>query len=72
MSEREQNDTVSRLIQDSIAGGISRREILRRGAILGVAAPMVAAMVKVSETSVAAQLVRSLMRSSWVVPGSAV
>src|SRR5688500_3189025 len=55
VSERDQNDTVSRLIQDSIAGGISRREILRRGAMLGVAAPMVAAMIKVSETPVAAQ-----------------
>jgi hypothetical protein len=49
VSERDPQDTVSRLIQDSIAGRVSRREILRRSAMLGVAAPMVAAMVKVSE-----------------------
>jgi branched-chain amino acid transport system substrate-binding protein len=55
VSDRERKDTVSRLIQDSIAQRVSRREILRRGAALGVAAPMVAAMVKVSETAVFAQ-----------------
>jgi branched-chain amino acid transport system substrate-binding protein len=55
VSERDQQDTVSRLIQDSIAGRVTRREILRRGAALGVASSMVAAMVKVSETPIAAQ-----------------
>jgi branched-chain amino acid transport system substrate-binding protein len=55
VSDRERKDTVSRLIHDSIAQRVSRREILRRGAALGVAAPMVAAMVKVSETAVFAQ-----------------
>ena len=49
MSDREHKDTVSSLIHDSIAQRVSRREILRRGAALGVAAPMVAAMITVSE-----------------------
>lgn len=55
MSRRDEQDTVSQLIHDSIEQRVSRREIFRRAAALGVAAPMVAAMVKVSETSVVAQ-----------------
>lgn len=55
MSNREHKDTVSRLIHDSIDGTVSRRDILRRGAALGVAVPMIAAMIKVSETPVMAQ-----------------
>jgi branched-chain amino acid transport system substrate-binding protein len=55
VSDLESKDSVSRLIQDSIAQRVSRREILRRGAALGVAAPMVAAMVVVSEAPAAAQ-----------------
>jgi branched-chain amino acid transport system substrate-binding protein len=51
VSDREHKDTVSRLIQDSIARRVSRREVLRRGAALGVAAPMVAAMITVSEAA---------------------
>jgi branched-chain amino acid transport system substrate-binding protein len=55
VSYPEPKDTVSRLIQDSIAQRVSRREILRRGAALGIAAPMVAAMVTVSQAPAAAQ-----------------
>jgi branched-chain amino acid transport system substrate-binding protein len=47
--------TVSGLIEDVLAGRASRRAILRRSAALGVAAPMVAAMLKVTESGVAAQ-----------------
>ena len=55
MSVSEHKDTVSALIHDSIAQRVTRRDILRRAAALGVAAPMVAAMVKVSEATVIAQ-----------------
>jgi branched-chain amino acid transport system substrate-binding protein len=55
VSNPEPKDSVSRLIQDSIAQRVSRREIFRRGAALGMAAPMVAAMVAVSQAPVAAQ-----------------
>ena len=51
MSNSERTDSVSRLINDSIDHRVSRRDILRRGAALGVAAPMLAAMVNVSETT---------------------
>lgn len=46
--------TISGLIQDVLAGRTSRRQILRRSAALGVAAPMVAAMLKVSDVGAAA------------------
>ena len=51
MAKNEPNGvgTVSDLIDGAIAGRLNRREILRRAAALGVAAPMVAAMLKVSE-----------------------
>ena len=51
MSNSERSDSVSRLIHDSIDRRVNRRNILRRGAALGVAAPMLAAMIKVSETT---------------------
>jgi branched-chain amino acid transport system substrate-binding protein len=51
VTERADKDTVSRLVQDSIAQRVSRREILRRGAALGMAAPMIAAMVTVTEST---------------------
>ena len=63
MSVREQNDSVSRRIHDSIDRRVSRRDILRRGAALGVAAPMLAAMVKVSETT--AVFAQDAARLSW-------
>jgi len=40
---------VSTLINEAIAGRLSRREILRRGAALGLAAPLVSAMLTVAE-----------------------
>ena len=49
MSEHRTNDSVTGLIEDVLGGRISRRGILRRSAALGVAAPMVAAMLKVTE-----------------------
>jgi branched-chain amino acid transport system substrate-binding protein len=51
VSNSERSDSVSRLIHDSIDRRVNRRDILRRGAELGVAAPMLAAMIKVSETT---------------------
>lgn len=56
MTNRNRQDvgTVSELIRGAIEGRLSRREILRRAAALGVAAPMVAAMLKVSAMGVSA------------------
>jgi len=39
-------DPVSRLIGEAMAGRLSRREIVRRGTALGIAAPMLAAMAR--------------------------
>jgi branched-chain amino acid transport system substrate-binding protein len=50
MVER-QNDSVSALIQDAIAKRTTRRDILRRGAALGVASSMIGAMITVSEST---------------------
>lgn len=46
--------SVSALIQETLAGGVNRREILRRGAMLGLAAPVIAALVQASTTAVGA------------------
>lgn len=50
MTEQQQGSgSVSGLIEDVLGGRVSRRDILRRSAALGVAAPMVAAMLTVGE-----------------------
>ena len=55
MADLQKQDSVSELIHDSLNGRSTRREILRRGAALGVAASMVAAMIQVNDSPVAAQ-----------------
>jgi len=46
---------VSRLMAESLAGRISRREIARRAAALGVSAPLVGMMLRANASAVAAQ-----------------
>jgi branched-chain amino acid transport system substrate-binding protein len=50
MVERN-NDSVSALIQDACAKRSSRRDILRRGAALGVASSMIGAMITVNDST---------------------
>ncbi len=46
-------DSVSGLIAEAMAGKVSRREIARRGAALGIAAPMLAAMFRFAPNAAA-------------------
>ena len=46
-------DPVSRLIQEALAGRLSRREIMRRGTALGIAAPMLTAMARLAPEAAA-------------------
>ena len=55
MSKQPETDSVSALIQDSLHGRTTRRDILRRGMQLGVAASMITAMVEVNEMPALAQ-----------------
>ena len=45
--------SVAELIRETLAGRLSRREIVRRSAALGIAAPMVAAMLKAAPGALA-------------------
>jgi len=55
MSEKrtDENGTVSGLIREAISGGLSRREIMRRGAALGVSLPLLSAAATVASRGTA-------------------
>ncbi|HRA47143.1 MAG TPA: ABC transporter substrate-binding protein [Thermomicrobiales bacterium] len=55
MTDHNQHDSVSALIQDACAQRTTRRDILRRGAALGMATTMIGAMITVNAAPAFAQ-----------------
>ena len=55
MDDQRRSDSVSRLMTESLAGQLSRREVLRRATALGLSAPLVAMIVGVQSQSAFAQ-----------------
>jgi branched-chain amino acid transport system substrate-binding protein len=69
-TQRRDVGTVSGLIQDAMAGRVSRRDILRRGMALGMSASMIAAMATVAERGpVAAQATEIVFGSPYNLTG---